>query len=166
MFHRLVLLFIIVVISCIPATAQAGPVAGFNNNVNSALTKERVGDSEGAKAYWAEVARLGGELLAEAPENSRYLFGTARAYYGLGEYARAVELYESLVAGGKKIGVPDMNRRFAWAWVYLGLAEAKLGNADKALAAWEHVPSSIGPVYTTIKEKIALLKSEKLKEAK
>lgn len=143
------------------AMAHAGwfsPLAGFNKNVDRALNKERHGNLEEAREYWAKVAELGKELLAEAPTKAEYLLGTARAYYGLGDYDRAIELYASVLANGEKFGMPNLPQSYAWIYVYLGLAYAKKGDAAKTIEYWEQVPFTIGGVYTVIQDQLAALK--------
>ena len=142
------------------AMAHAGmfsPGPAFEKNVNKALEREKRGNVEDAKDYWAKVAEYGEELLSDGTGMPGQYMGTARAYYALGDYAKAASLYEALFERGEEMGVPNLSSAYPWAYVYLGLSYAKLGEADKAIAAWQQVPMTVGSMYTTIQEQIAVL---------
>ncbi|MCK9240378.1 tetratricopeptide repeat protein [Desulfocurvus sp.] len=139
------------------AHAWGLPVSGFNRHVDAALQKERWSKADEAKEHWRQAAELGEELLASIPDRAAFLMGTARAYYGLGDYAKSVELYERMIRFRSEAGDPDPAKSFPWVYVYLGLAYAKSGDAAKAVQRWQQVGPSIGAVYGVIESELARL---------
>lgn len=139
----------------VPSASQAFmlPVAGFENALTSALRKEQRGQHESAQRYWEKVVRLGEQLLEHRPDRVRYLMSTARAYYALGDYQRCVVYYERLM----EMDTTAAGDKYPWANVYLGLAYARLGNAERTAYYWNRVPMRLGNVYTVIQEQLARL---------
>lgn len=161
---------VLVMLMGIAATANAWtlflPVSGFHKNVARALERERYEEPDEAKEYWAEAAKLGEELLASNDEKTAYLIGTARAYYGLGDYEKSIKLYEKVLKIKEDQKVADIAGDYPWVYVYLGLANAKLGNTDEALKYWKQVPMKIGPVYSDIQNEIAVQAGDQTAEVK
>lgn len=134
------------------------PRKGFSSAIDNALKKERWNHPEEAKEKWRIALEKGQILLKNGdPKKTEYLIGTARAYYALGDYANAIELYEKMIAVKTDMGVKNINKDYPWVYVYLGLANAKLGNSAKAVGYWEQVPMAIGSVYRVIQDEIAQL---------
>ncbi|MBU1228524.1 MAG: tetratricopeptide repeat protein [Proteobacteria bacterium] len=134
------------------------PMVDFERNIARVLDKGKGEDTDVAKGYWEKVARDGEILLAANPSSTNYLLGTARAYFGLGDYQRAAELYEGLLSANAQLGVKDLAGQFPWTYVYLGLSYAKLGQTMKAVEAWRQVPKAVGLIYTLIVHDLPQLK--------
>ena len=147
------------------AQAQALPVVGFKRNIERALRNEAKGDMEDAQGYWRRVAELGEELLEANSENTTYLMGTARAYYGVGDFARAAQLYEQFLAIHNDLGTSNMGDNYPWVFVYIGLTYGRLGDLQKVFENWERVPMTIGAVYTAIRTELANLRGQQAGEA-
>ena len=122
-----------------------------------ALKYEKRGDQEQATEYWTEAAEAGEEYLAdEDSPKLKYLMAAAQANYRIGKFQRAAELYQKVVdehSVGGECKAP-------FAYVYLGLSQARLGNKDKAVAALESVPMTIGPVYQDVQQTLTELKGK------
>ena len=140
------------------ASSSSFPANEFQRNIERALEDERFHDATKAKEHWAAVAEDGKALLAIDPESSFYLTGTARGYYGIGDYRQAADTYERLLSIKEKAGDKALQYKYAWSYVYLGLCYAKLGDQAKVVQYWSQVPEDIGEVYTTIKAELARLK--------
>ncbi len=155
---------VLVMLMGMAATANAWtlflPIQGFHKNVERALLREKYEEPQEAKEYWAKAAELGEELLESNAERTSYLIGTARAYYGLGEYEKSIGLYEKIIEIKKAQKVEDIAADYPWVYVYLGLANAKLGNNADAVKYWKQVPQKIGPVYNSIQEQIGVLEGK------
>lgn len=137
----------------------ARPCAGFHNALDSALLAERNKNTAKAKACWIKVVEYAEPLLASEPENVGYLMGAARAFYALGDYVYAEQLWEEALDVLRRKGVPDPQDAYPWIYVYLGLCYAWQGNAAKAAEYWRQVPMSIGSVYTTIHDQLPALEA-------
>lgn len=142
------------------------PKKSFSRAIDNALKKERWGHPDEALEYWQEALPKGEELMAALPDKAEYFMGTARCHYALGDYDKAVTLYNQALQIRTDLGDTNLNGDYPWVYVYLGLSHAKLGNRAEAVEAWEQVPMSIGTVYTTIQEQIAGLKGQQTAEAK
>ena len=144
------------------ALAHAGAfhlAPAYQKNINNAVCCEQRKDTERARQYWAKVAEYGDELLAGGATLPGYYMGTARAHYALGDFAKAASLYEALLERGREQGIPDLALAYPWAYVYLGLAYAELGDTAKTVAAWKQVPMAIGPLYGVIRAELVKLEN-------
>lgn len=149
------------------ANAWGLPRKSFGKAIDKALKAEKKGEMEDAREYWQAALEKGNVLLTEGnPEKAEYLMGTARAHYGLGDYAKAIELYEKMLSVKTKNGYHNLHDHYPWIYVYLGLSYAKLGDAPKAIEYWEQVPMTIGKTYRAIQDQLALLKGQQTAEAK
>ncbi len=156
------LVIVLVLIPGMSATASAAsysPAPGFQRNLDRALNYEKRGRVEEAKEHWAKVAEYGKVLLDDGEATAVQYMGSARAYYSLGDYAKAAATYEALLERGRQMGVPDLSLAYPWAYVYLGLSYAQLGDVAKAVAAWKLVPCTIGHVYGVIQTEIKSLEA-------
>ena len=141
------------------------PKKSFGRAIEKALKHERYDRPEEAKEQWQIALEKGNILLTEGdPEKSEYLIGTARAHYGLGDYAKAAELYEKMLKVKTDAGYTKLNEAYPWVYVYLGLTYAKLNDSTKAIEYWEQVPMTIGKVYSSIQDQLAALKGKKTAE--
>lgn len=147
------------------AHAWGLPKKSFNRAVEKALKKERWKHPDEAKEYWEEAIPKGEELMEALPDKEEYFLGTARAHYALGNYDKAIELYEAALKIKADKGSKDLTKDYPWVYVYLGLAYGHKGDTDKTIQYWEQVPMTIGAVYGTIQEQLPLLKTADTAEA-
>nr|WP_321513844.1 tetratricopeptide repeat protein [uncultured Pseudodesulfovibrio sp.] len=147
--------------------AEVLPKLSFSRHIDRALKKERWGHPEEAKEYWQKALECGDVLMQAVPDKMMYFVGSARCCYALGEYERAVSLYnQALKIKADMGGDPDLAKNYPWVLVYLGLTYAKLGDTAKTVEAWEQVPFTIGSTYTTIQDQLAKLKNQQTAEVK
>ncbi|MGE4552419.1 MAG: hypothetical protein AB7D57_04875 [Desulfovibrionaceae bacterium] len=145
---------LVLVLGWAAAAPAARPVAGLFNSLDRALDKDRHGRTEEARPYWERAAACGDALTGGDNPSAEYVMGAARAWYGAGDPARAADLYAGLLTRAEALGVDPVSA-YPWALVWLGMARARLGQADAAVAAWERVPSSIGGVYGAVRARLA-----------
>jgi len=131
------------------------PKNSFGRAIDKALQKERWNKPEEAKEYWQEALPKGEELMEALPDKAEYFMGTARCYYALGDYDKAIALYNQALKIRTDLGDKNLPDGYPWVYVYLGLSYAKLGDTAKAVEAWKQVPMTIGSVYGTIQDQIA-----------
>ena len=153
----LVTIMFLVLTFAVPASATTR--LGFNNEIHRALSLEKRGDMEAAREHWTKVVESGEALLEARGKDSQYLLGTARAHYGLGQNAEAVEFWQRYIEVKEGMGANVANEN-PWVYAYLGLAYGKLGNVDKVMEYWSKAPMTLGPVYTIIQNELAALRGQ------
>ena len=136
------------------------PKIPFYRNIEKALTKERWKKPEEAKEYWRIALEKGEELMVALPDKCEYFMGSARCCYALGDYDRAIRLYERSLKIKEDQGAKNLHRGYPWVYVYLGLSYAKKGDTDMALKYWKQVPMSIGRVYGSIRKQMDKYKGQ------
>lgn len=134
------------------------PKKSFSRCIDKALKKERWGKADEAKEFWAEALPKGEELMEALPEKAEYFMGSARCYYALGDYDKAITLYNQALKIKADEGKKDLPKSYPWVYVYLGLSYAQEGDSAKAVEAWEQVPFTIGSTYGTIQDQVAKYK--------
>lgn len=158
--YRATLVTILALCLLLPVASYGwgSPEKSFYRSIERALKKERWNHPEEAREYWQEALAYGDELIAAKPNKVLYLMGAGRASYGLGMYEKAVDLYTQAIRieGAKGGGNPA--KKYPWAYIYLGLAHARLGNSDLVYTYWKEVPKSVGPVYRTIQQQLKAIR--------
>ncbi|MCF6286694.1 MAG: tetratricopeptide repeat protein, partial [Candidatus Hydrogenedentes bacterium] len=77
---------------------------------------------------WERARWCYGELYALEPENMEYIGAYAAVLYGLGEYKKAIPVYEQLIAGGLEAAANTYR---------LGYCHYSLGQDGAAIETWE-----------------------------
>lgn len=120
-----------------------GPV--YELRLENALITDWADGGVGRARRWRQDARLLEQALEQDPDNARNTFYLAQTYSGLGETARAIELYKRRAALG------GWAEEAFYALYQVGVLHARLGDWQAAVPAlidaWTYRPARIEPLY-------------------
>ncbi len=137
------------------AWSAPGDAVGMKNFERARRAGLR-GDTAGAKGYYAKAADAFMDFIAVKDADGKDVFNSTltaagMSLYGAGRFAEAVQILDRAAA--------DAENHEAWVWG--GLAEARLGRKAEALQRWARYPVSADQTFVAaaLKEQAMALQS-------